>query len=251
MVKGGDGETCCRLLLLETTLGSLDKARLARPAEEVSKCALDETQGAFAQISREKFPIVFNDLSGKGCSTLNVLSQTRRIHLQHPFVVIPLEKASSSGLSAFCMATADVLFHPLDKDPLLVCREILQRREQEEASFARTQQEPNRSFDQQLLQSITCQATLAIENMKLVGPLPGRKAEPEQAHEGLVKVHQDRPCFVYNLSDEMKAILTPVLAFSGLRHAGLSYVRCKMEFFFNLMMKRGLQSAFFCQPEWS
>jgi K+-sensing histidine kinase KdpD len=355
MVKGSDGESCCRLLLLEATPGSLAEARLAWPSADVFKRALSETQGVADQISREKIQIVFSDLSGAGCSALNVLSQIRRVHPQLSLVAILPEEDFSLGLSAFRMGADDVLVHPLDKDALLACRDNLQSREQEEAQFARTQQEAKRSLDdlillkaigettsstedlqklldrvvdliqgaldveivslmlvdeenvltirsacglpddirhkvtiapgegvsghvllhgeavliddlstdgrfpprdgvvryrtgsllsvpiqyqqrivgvlnvnnkrnseaftgidQELLQTIAHQAALAIENMKLVGHLQGKNAELEQAHESLMKLHQDRTRFVCNLSHELKTPLTSVLGFSDL-----------------------------------
>ncbi len=355
MVKGSDGETCCRLLLLEATPGSLDEARLAWPAAEVFKRALGETQGVPDQISREKIQIVFSDLSGKGCSALNLLSQIRSVHPQLPLVAILPEEDFSLGLSAFRVGADDVLVPPLDREALLACRENLQSRVQAEAQFARTQQEAKRSLDdlillkaigettsstenlqklldrvvdliqgaldveivslmlvdeenvltirsafglpddvrlkvtiapgegisghvllhgeavlidnlstdgrfpprdgvvryrtgsllsvpiqyqqrivgvlnvnnkrnreaftgidQELLQTIAHQAALAIENMKLVGHLQGKNAELEQAHENLMKLHQDRTRFVCNLSHELKTPLTSVLGFSDL-----------------------------------
>jgi K+-sensing histidine kinase KdpD len=355
VVKGSDGETCCRLLLLEATPGSLAEVRLAWPSAEVFKRALSETQGVADQISREKIQIVFSDLSGAGCSALNVLSQIRRVHPQLPLVAILPEEDFSLGLSAFRLGADDVLVHPLDRDALLACRDNLQRREQAEAQFARTQQEAKRSLDdlillkaigettsstedlqklldrlvdliqgaldveivslmlideenvltirsacglpddvrhkvtiapgegvsghvllhgeavliddlstdgrfpprdgvvryrtgsllsvpiqyqqrivgvlnvnnkrnreaftgidQELLQTIAHQAALAIENMKLVGHLQGKNAELEQAHESLMKLHQDRTRFVCNLSHELKTPLTSVLGFSDL-----------------------------------
>ena len=54
MVKWSDGETCCRLLLLEAIPGSLAEARLAWPSADVFKRALSETQGVADQIFREK-----------------------------------------------------------------------------------------------------------------------------------------------------------------------------------------------------
>ena len=355
MVKGSDEETCCRLLLLEASPGSLDEARLAWPAAESFKRTLGETQGVVDQISRDKIQIVFSDLSGKGCSALNVLSQIRRVHPQLPLVAILPEEDFSLGLSAFRVGADDVLVHPLDKEELLACRENLQSREQAEAQFARTQQEAKRSLDdlillkaigettsstedlqklldrvvdliqdaldveivslmlvdeenfltirsacglpddmrhkvmiapgegvsghvllhgeavliddlstdgrfpprdgvvryrsgsllsvpiqyqqrivgvlnvnnkrnreaftsidQELLQTIAHQTALAIENMKLVGHLQGKNAELEQAHEKLMKLHQDRTRFVCNLSHELKTPLTSVLGFSDL-----------------------------------
>jgi signal transduction histidine kinase/DNA-binding NarL/FixJ family response regulator len=355
MVKGFDGETCCRLLLLEATPGSLDEARLAWPAAEVFKRALGETQGVPDQISREKIQIVFSDLSGKGCSALNLLSQIRSVHPQLPLVAILPEEDFSLGLSAFRVGADDVLVPPLDREALLACRENLQSRVQAEEQFARTQQEAKRSLDdlillkaigettsstenlqklldrvvdliqgaldveivslmlvdeenvltirsafglpddmrlkvtiapgegvsghvllhgeavlidnlstdgrfpprdgvvryrtgsllsvpiqyqqrivgvlnvnnkrnreaftgidQELLQTIAHQAALAIENMKLVGHLQGKNAELEQAHENLMKLHQDRTRFVCNLSHELKTPLTSVLGFSDL-----------------------------------
>ena len=88
MVKGSDGETCCRLLLLAATPGNLAEARLAWPSADVLKRALSETQGVADQTFREKVQIVFSDLPGAGCSALNVLSQIRRVHPQLPLVVI-------------------------------------------------------------------------------------------------------------------------------------------------------------------
>jgi len=355
MAKGADGETCCRLLLLEATPGSLDEARLAWPAAEVFKRALGETQGVPDQISREKIQIVFSDLSGKGCSALNLLSQIRSVHPQLPLVAILPEEDFSLGLSAFRVGADDVLVPPLDREALLACRENLQSRVQAEARFARTQQEAKRSLDdlillkaigettsstenlqklldrvvdliqgaldveivslmlvdeenvltirsafglpddmrlkvtiapgegvsghvllhgeavlidnlstdgrfpprdgvvryrtgsllsvpiqyqqrivgvlnvnnkrnreaftgidQELLQTIAHQTALAIENMKLVGHLQGKNAELEQAHENLMKLHQDRTRFVCNLSHELKTPLTSVLGFSDL-----------------------------------
>lgn len=355
MVKGSDEETCCRLLLLEASPGSLDEARLAWPASESFKRTLGKTQGVADQISRDKIQIVFSDLSGKGCSALNVLSQIRRVHPQLPLVAILPEEDFSLGLSAFRVGADDVLVRPLDKEALLACRENLQSREQAEAQFARTQQEANRSLDdlillkaigettsstedlqklldrivdliqgaldveivslmlvdeenvltirsacglpddmrhkvmiapgegvsghvllygeavliddlstdgrfpprdgvvryrsgsllsvpiqyqqrivgvlnvnnkrnreaftgidQELLQTIAHQAALAIENMKLVGRLQGKNAELEQAHESLMRLHQDRTRFVCNLSHELKTPLTSVLGFSDL-----------------------------------
>ncbi len=355
MVKGSDEETCCRLLLLEASPGSLDEARLAWPASESFKRTLGKTQGVADQISRDKIQIVFSDLSGKGCSALNVLSQIRRVHPQLPLVAILPEEDFSLGLSAFRLGADDVLVRPLDKEALLACRENLQSREQAEAQFARTQQEANRSLDdlillkaigettsstedlqklldrvvdliqgaldveivslmlvdeeniltirsacglpddmrhkvmiapgegvsghvllygeavliddlstdgrfpprdgvvryrsgsllsvpiqyqqrivgvlnvnnkrnreaftgidQELLQTIAHQAALAIENMKLVGRLQGKNAELEQAHESLMRLHQDRTRFVCNLSHELKTPLTSVLGFSDL-----------------------------------
>ena len=355
MVKGSDEETCCRLLLLEASPGSLDEARLAWPAAESFKRTLGETQGVADQISRDKIQIVFSDLSGKGCSALNVLSQIRRVHPQLPLVAILPEEDFSLGLSAFRVGADDVLVRPLDKEALLACRENLQSREQAEALFARTQQEAKRSLDdlillkaigettsstedlqklldrvvdliqgaldveivslmlvdeenvltirsacglpddmrhkvmiapgegvsghvllygeavliddlstdgrfpprdgvvryrtgsllsvpiqyqqrivgvlnvnnkrnreaftgidQELLQTIAHQTALAIENMKLVGHLQGKNAELEQAHENLMKLHQDRTRFVCNLSHELKTPLTSVLGFSDL-----------------------------------
>ena len=355
MVKGSDEETCCRLLLLEASPGSLDEARLAWPAADSFKRTLGETQGVADQISRDKIQIVFSDLSGKGCSALNVLSQIRRVHPQLPLVAILPEEDFSLGLSAFRVGADDVLVRPLDKEALLACRENLQSREQAEAQFARTQQEANRSLDdlillkaigettsstedlqklldrivdliqgaldveivslmlvdeenvltirsacglpddmrhkvmiapgegvsghvllygeavliddlstdgrfpprdgvvryrtgsllsvpiqyqqrivgvlnvnnkrnreaftgidQELLQTIAHQAALAIENMKLVGRLQGKNAELEQAHESLMRLHQDRTRFVCNLSHELKTPLTSVLGFSDL-----------------------------------
>lgn len=355
MVKGSNEETCCRLLLLEASPGSLDEARLAWPASESFKRTLGKTQGVADQISRDKIQIVFSDLSGKGCSALNVLSQIRRVHPQLPLVAILPEEDFSLGLSAFRLGADDVLVRPLDKEALLACRENLQSREQAEAQFARTQQEANRSLDdlillkaigettsstedlqklldrivdliqgaldveivslmlvdeenvltirsacglpddmrhkvmiapgegvsghvllygeavliddlstdgrfpprdgvvryrsgsllsvpiqyqqrivgvlnvnnkrnreaftgidQELLQTIAHQAALAIENMKLVGRLQGKNAELEQAHESLMRLHQDRTRFVCNLSHELKTPLTSVLGFSDL-----------------------------------
>ena len=355
MVTGSDGETCCKLLLLEATPGSLAEARLAWPSADVFKRALSETQGVADQISREKIQIVFSDLSVAGCSSLNVLSQIRRVHPQLPLVAILPEEDFSLGLSAFRLGADDVLVHPLDKDALFACRDNLQSREQEEAQFARTQQEAKRSLDdlillkaigettsstedlqklldrvvdliqgaldveivslmlvdeenvltirsacglpddmrhkvtiasgegvsghvllhgeavliddlstdgrfpprddvvryrtgsllsvpiqyqqrivgvlnvnnkrnreaftgidQELLQTIAHQAALAIENMKLVGHLQGKNTELEQAHERLMKLHQDRTRFVCNLSHELKTPLTSVLGFSDL-----------------------------------
>ena len=355
MVKGADVEACCRLLLLETAPGSLDEARLAWPAAESFKRTLGEAQGVADQISRDKIQIVFSDLSGKGCSALNVLSQIRRVHPQLPLVAILPEEDFSLGLSAFRVGADDVLVRPLDKEALLACRENLQSREQAESQFARTQQEANRSLDdlillkaigettsstgdlqklldrvvdliqgaldveivslmlvdeenvltirsacglpddmrhkvmiapgegvsghvllygeavliddlstdgrfpprdgvvryrtgsllsvpiqyqqrivgvlnvnnkrnreaftgidQELLQTIAHQAALAIENMKLVGHLQGKNAELEQAHESLMRLHQDRTRFVCNLSHELKTPLTSVLGFSDL-----------------------------------
>lgn len=72
------------------------------------------------------------------------------------------------------------------------------------------------SIDQELLQTIAHQAALAIENMKLVGYLQGKNAELEQAHESLMRLHQDRTRFVCNLSHELKTPLTSVLGFSDL-----------------------------------
>ena len=355
MLKGSDEETCCRLLLLEASPGSLDEARLAWPAAESFKRTLGDTQGVADQISRDKIQIVFSDLSGKGCSALNVLSQIRRVHPQLPLVAILPEEDFSLGLSAFRVGADDVLVHPLDKEDLLACRENLQSRVQAEAQFARTQQEAKRSLDdlillkaigettsstedlqklldrvvdliqdaldveivslmlvddenfltirsacglpddmrhkvmiapgegvsghvllhgeavliddlstdgrfpprdgvvryrtgsllsvpiqyqqrivgvlnvnnkrnreaftgidQELLQTIAHQAALAIENMKLVGHLQGKNAELEQAHEKLMKLHQDRTRFVCNLSHELKTPLTSVLGFSDL-----------------------------------
>ncbi len=355
MVKGSNEETCCRLLLLEASPGSLDEARLAWPASESFKRTLGKTQGVADQISRDKIQIVFSDLSGKGCSALNVLSQIRRVHPQLPLVAILPEEDFSLGLSAFRVGADDVLVRPLDKEALLACRENLQSREQAEAQFAMTQQEANRSLDdlillkaigettsstedlqklldrivdliqgaldveivslmlvdeenvltirsacglpddmrhkvmiapgegvsghvllygeavliddlstdgrfpprdgvvryrsgsllsvpiqyqqrivgvlnvnnkrnreaftgidQELLQTIAHQAALAIENMKLVGHLQGKNAELEQAHESLMRLHQDRTRFVCNLSHELKTPLTSVLGFSDL-----------------------------------
>ncbi|MDG5469825.1 GAF domain-containing protein [Deltaproteobacteria bacterium IMCC39524] len=71
-------------------------------------------------------------------------------------------------------------------------------------------------IDQELLQTIAHQAALAIENMKLVGHLHGKNAELEQAHESLMRLHQDRTRFVCNLSHELKTPLTSVLGFSDL-----------------------------------
>ena len=71
-------------------------------------------------------------------------------------------------------------------------------------------------IDQELLQTIAHQAALAIENMKLVGHLQGKNAELEQAHESLMRLHQDRTRFVCNLSHELKTPLTSVLGFSDL-----------------------------------
>jgi len=71
-------------------------------------------------------------------------------------------------------------------------------------------------IDQELLQTIAHQAALAIENMKLVGYLQGKNAELEQAHESLMRLHQDRTRFVCNLSHELKTPLTSVLGFSDL-----------------------------------
>ena len=355
MLKGSDEETCCRLLLLEASPGSLDEARLAWPAAESFKRTLGDTQGVADQISRDKIQIVFSDLSGKGCSALNVLSQIRRVHPQLPLVAILPEEDFSLGLSAFRVGADDVLVHPLDKEELLACRENLQSRVQAEAQFARTQQEAKRSLDdlillkaigettsstedlqklldrvvdliqdaldveivslmlvdeenfltirsacglpddmrhkvmiapgegvsghvllhgeavliddlstdgrfpprdgvvryrsgsllsvpiqyqqrivgvlninnkrnreaftgidQELLQTIAHQTALAIENMKLVGHLQGKNAELAQAHENLMKLHQDRTRFVCNLSHELKTPLTSVLGFSDL-----------------------------------
>jgi signal transduction histidine kinase/DNA-binding NarL/FixJ family response regulator len=355
VVKGSDGETCCRLLLLETTPGSLDEARLAWPAADVFKRALSETQGVADQISREKIQIVFSDLSGNVCSAHNVLSQIRRVHPHLPLVAILPEEDFSLGLTAFRVGADDVLVHPLDKEALLACRENLQSREQAEAKFARTQKEAKRSLDdlillkeigetasstedlqklldrvvdliqgaldveivslllvdeenvlkirsacglpddmrhkvtiapgegvsghvllhgeavliddlstdgrfpprdgvaryrtgsllsvpiqyqqrivgvlnvnnkrnreaftgidQELLQTIAHQTALAIENVKLVGHLQEKNAELEQAHESLMRLHQDRTRFVCNLSHELKTPLTSVLGFSDL-----------------------------------
>ena len=70
--------------------------------------------------------------------------------------------------------------------------------------------------DQELLLTIAHQTALAIENMKLVGYLQEKSLESEQAHESLMKLHQDRTRFVCNLSHELKTPLTSVLGFSDL-----------------------------------
>jgi DNA-binding NarL/FixJ family response regulator len=166
MVKGSDGETCCRLLLLEANPGSLDEARLTWPSAEVFKRSLSETQGVADQISREKIQIVFSDLSGAGCSALNVLSQIRRVHPQLPLVAILPDEDFSLGLSAFRLGADDVLVHPLDKDALLACRDNLQSREQEEAQFARTQQEAKRSLDDLILLKAIGETTSSTEDLQ-------------------------------------------------------------------------------------
>jgi signal transduction histidine kinase len=71
-------------------------------------------------------------------------------------------------------------------------------------------------IDQELLLTIAHQTALAFENMKLVGYLQEKSLESEQAHESLMKLHQDRTRFVCNLSHELKTPLTSVLGFSDL-----------------------------------
>ncbi len=166
MVFGSDGETCCRLLLLEATPGSLAEACLAWPSAEVFTRALSETYGVADQISREKIQIIFSDLSGASCSALNVLSQIRRVHPQIPLVIILPEEDFSLGLSAFRMGADDVLVHPLDKDALLACIENLQGREQAEAQFARTQQEAKRSLDDLILLKAIGETTSSTEDLQ-------------------------------------------------------------------------------------
>jgi len=70
--------------------------------------------------------------------------------------------------------------------------------------------------DQELLSMIAQQTALAIENMKLVGHLQEKNLEIEQAHQNLVKLHDDRTRFVCNLSHELKTPLTSVLGYADL-----------------------------------
>ena len=166
MVNGADEETCCKLLLLEASSGSLDEAHLAWPSADVFKCALFETQGVTDQISRSKIQIVISDLSGKGHSVLNVISQIRRVLPQHPLVAILPDEDFSLGLFAFRMGADDVLLHPLHKDALFACRENLQDRERVEAQFSIIEQEAKRSLDDLILLKAIGEATSSIEDLQ-------------------------------------------------------------------------------------
>lgn len=70
--------------------------------------------------------------------------------------------------------------------------------------------------DQELLAMIGHQAALAIENLKLVGRLQAQSLELEQAHNDLLRLHNDRTRLVCNLSHELKTPLTSILGFSDL-----------------------------------
>ena len=123
MVKGSDGETCCRLLLLEATPGSLAEARLAWPFTEVFKRPLSETKGVADQISREKNQIVFSDPSGAGCSALNVLSQIRCVHQQLPLVAILPEEGLSFSAGNLTLHGEQTIYLQTNKYGKTVSRE--------------------------------------------------------------------------------------------------------------------------------
>lgn len=72
------------------------------------------------------------------------------------------------------------------------------------------------AHDQELLLMIAHQAALAIENFALVGTLHDRTRQLEEAHTGLIRLHEGRTRFVCNLSHELKTPLTSVLGFADL-----------------------------------
>lgn len=76
--------------------------------------------------------------------------------------------------------------------------------------------QPFTRADQDLLQSIAQQASLAIENHKLVSRLRQKSLELERTHADLVRLHRDRTRFVCSLSHELKTPLTSVLGFADL-----------------------------------
>lgn len=166
MTKGSEGESCCRLLLLETSPGNLAEARLAWPAAEVFTRSLAETQGVADLISREKIQIVLSDLPGIDSVALDTLSQIRRVHPQLPLIAILTEEDFSLGLSAFRTGVDDVLVHPLDKDVLLAANRNLQSRGQAEAQLAHAQQEAKRSLDDLILLKAIGETTRSTEDLQ-------------------------------------------------------------------------------------
>lgn len=118
MTKGAEGESCCRLPLLEASPGSLADARLAWPVAEVFSRSLGETQGVADLISRGKIQIVFSDLPGGDSVALDTLSPIRSVHPHLPLVAILAEEDFPSGLVAFRKGDNDVLVRQLDHDKL-------------------------------------------------------------------------------------------------------------------------------------
>jgi signal transduction histidine kinase len=306
MVKGSDGETCCRLLLLEAIPGSLAEVRLAWPSAEVFKRALSETQGVADQISREKIQIVFSDLSWAGCSALNVLSQIRRVHPQLPLVAILPEEDFSLGLSALRTGADNVLVHPLDKDALLACRENLQSREHLLTGMLRlfSLDSGSENWDWQVI-SLPETLSRGLENHdiriqeinldlhvdfpedllpvwadqdKLVLLFDGlvdnavkfnRQGGRLSVTAGNLTLHGE-PALYLQISNQGKIVPRESAEdifqeYSQLGELdagkpsgiGVGIATCRaillqmQGVFLNLKMRKGLQSVFFCQPEWS
>ncbi len=166
MTKGSEGESCCRLLLLEASPGSLAETRLACPVAEVFSRSLAEVQGVADLISREKIQIVFSDLPAIDSVALDTLSQIRRVHPQLPLIAILAEEDFSLGLSAFRKGVDDVLVHPLDQDALLAASRNLQSRGQTEAQLAQAQQQAKRSLDDLILLKAIGETTRSTEDLQ-------------------------------------------------------------------------------------
>lgn len=166
MAKGSDGETCFRLLLLETTPGSLVGACHAWPEAVVTTRSLNDVRGVSDLISREKIQIVLSDLTGSSCQALDVLSQIRRVHPLLPLIAVLPTENFSLGLAAFRNGVDDVLVHPLDKDVLFAAKRHLQGREKTEAQFVRTQQEAKRSLDDLILLKAIGETTRTTEDLQ-------------------------------------------------------------------------------------
>lgn len=166
MAKSAEGEICFRLLLLETTPGSLAEACHVWPDAVVVKRPLGDTQGIADLISREKIQIVFSDLTGSSCPALDVLSHIRRVHPQIPLIAVLPSEDFHLGLAAFRNGVDDVLVHPLDKAVLSAAKSHLQGREKSEAQSVRTQQEAKRSLDDLILLKAIGETTRTTEDLQ-------------------------------------------------------------------------------------
>jgi len=166
MATGHDEATCFKLLLLEARPASLAVARTPWSEARIVVRDIAQGQGVADQISREKVPMVFCDLTEEDSLGLDALQQIRRVHPHLPLVaVLPVQDFNLS-LTAFRNGVDDILIHPLQQEELLETRKRLSKIETLDAQHARTQQMAKRSLDDLVLLKAVAETASSVEELQ-------------------------------------------------------------------------------------
>lgn len=166
MPSGSESIENLRLLLVETSPGSLDRLRAAWPDADVVAAHLHQAQGISDLVFREKIQMAICELSSGDEQELNVIDQVRRVHPHLPLVAVLPQQSFDLARAVFRLGADDVLVLPLDPEDLALVRDQFLGRVRVEAELARSQKAAERLFDDLVLLQAIGETTRSADNLQ-------------------------------------------------------------------------------------